>query len=325
MANIREIAKAAQVSVATVSRVLNGHPYVSEEKRRRVEEVMRQAGYSPNSNAVHLATGRTGRVGVVLPYSHHPYFHALLGGLMEEALQHHYTALLCQTDYDPQLERHYLQMLKTKQVDGVVLCSHELPWSEILPYAADGPIVACETVQHDEVSSVFTNHYEAFLTGMRYLIRHGHQRIGYCIGRRESESSRQRYAAYRDALSEIGRPLLEEWIFEDCTDLGDGMRVLDRVAAMAERPTALLITGDEAAAGVLLRSRQLGISIPEELAVIGFDNQPISEALELTTIDQHLHEIGRQAFRTFYNQSMQPAAASCRIEVSFKLIERSSV
>ncbi|WP_426452594.1 LacI family DNA-binding transcriptional regulator [Paenibacillus sp. S-38] len=325
MANIREIAKAAQVSVATVSRVLNGHPYVSEEKRRRVEEAMRRAGYSPNSNAVHLATGRTGMVGVVLPFSHHPYFHALLGGLTEEALKHRYTALLCQTNYDPDEERRYLHMLRTRHVDGLILCSHELPWSEISPYAGDGPIAACESVRLEGISSVYTNHYEAFLTGMRCLNRRGHRSIGFCIGRRDSESSRQRYAAYADALCGMGEPLHPEWIFEGCTMLGDGMRVMDTIAGMAQRPSALLVTGDEAAAGVLARARQLDIPIPGQLAVVGFDNQPISEALQLTTIDQQLQEIGRQAFLAFYQRLVQPAAPPSRIEIPFELVERSSV
>ncbi|MDP4097123.1 LacI family DNA-binding transcriptional regulator [Paenibacillus sp. P96] len=325
MANIREIAEAAQVSVTTVSRVLNGHPYVSEEKRRRVEEAMKLAGYSPNSNAVHLATGRTGMIGVVLPFNHHPYFHALLGGLMEEALKHQYTALLCQTNYDPREERRYLHMLRTKQVDGLILCSHELPWSDIALYAASGPIVACESVQHEQISSVYTNHYDAFLRGMRYLIGRGHRKIGYCIGRRNSESSRQRYAAYADALREINQPLQPTWIFEGCVHLSDGIRVLDSVAAMADRPTALLVTGDEAAAGVLTRARQLGISIPEQLAIVGFDNQPISEALRLTTIDQHLHEIGVQAFQAFYNDMVDPEAVSRKMEIPYELVERSSV
>ncbi|AEI41102.1 LacI family DNA-binding transcriptional regulator [Paenibacillus mucilaginosus] len=325
MANIREIAKAAGVSVATVSRVLNGHPYVSAEKRRRVEEAMRRAGYSPNSNAVHLSTGRTGMVGVILPFSHHPYFHALLGGLMEEALKHQYTALLCQTNYEAGEERRYLQMLRTKQVDGLILCSHELPWAEIAAYAADGLLVACEPVRQEGISCVYTHHYEAFLTGMRYLIRRGHRNIGFCIGRRDSESSRQRYAAYADAMQEIGRPVQPEWIFEGCTDLRDGMRVMDRIAAMESRPSALLVTGDEAAAGVLARSRQLGIAIPGELAIVGFDNQPISEALQLTTIDQHLQEIGRQAFGAFYHGIVQPGAAPRRMEVPFELVERTSV
>ncbi|WP_138493681.1 LacI family DNA-binding transcriptional regulator [Paenibacillus pinistramenti] len=325
MANIREIAKAAQVSVTTVSRVLNGHPYVSVEKRQRVEEAMRQAGYSPNSNAVHLATGKTGMVGVVLPYSHHPYFHALLGGLMEEALKHQYTALLCQTNYEAETERHYLEMLRTKQVDGLILCSHELPWPDILPYAANGPIAACEFVPHPEISAVYTPHYAAFLEGMRYLAARGHRRIGYCIGRRDSESSRQRYAAYTDALKEINEPLREDWIFEGCVQFSDGIKVLDQLMHMEDRPTALLVTGDEAAAGVLARSRQLGIAIPGQLAIVGFDNQPISEALELTTIDQHLHEIGRQAFKAFYRKAAQQDKTPCRMEIPFELIERASV
>lgn len=325
MANIREIAKIAGVSVTTVSRVLNGHPYVSEEKRSRVQEAILEAGYSPNFNAIHLATGRTGRVGVLLPFSHHPYFHALLGGIMEEALLHQYTALLCQTNYEPEQERHYLQMLRTKQVDGIILCSRELGWPEIAAYAAEGPVAACELAADNRILSVYTDHYKAFRSGLDYLIHRGHRRIGFCIGRRHSESSRKRFEAYRDSLREIQQPVHPEWIFEECTSLADGMNVLEKLAGMSERPTALLVTGDEAAAGVFIRAKQLGIEIPKQLAIVGYDNQPISAALQLTTIDQHLHEIGKQAFQEFYRHLQQPDGAATPKEIPFELIERASV
>lgn len=161
MANIRDIAKLAGVSVTTVSRVLNGHPYVSEEKRQTVLEVVEKLNYSQNANAVHLSKGKTNIVGVILPYINHPYFDAMVGGIMEGALSHNYRVLLCQTNYNKNEEIKSLHMLKTKQLDGMIICSRSNEWEIIEQYATYGSMIACEGADNIGISSVSTNHYGA--------------------------------------------------------------------------------------------------------------------------------------------------------------------
>lgn len=325
MANIKDIAKLAGVSVTTVSRVLNDHPYVSEQKRQAVLEVVEKLNYSQNANAVHLSKGKTNIVGVILPYINHPYFDAIVGGIMEAALAHNYRVLLCQTNYDCKEEIESLHMLKSKQLDGMIICSRSNEWEGIRRYATYGSIIACEDTDTIGVSSVYTNHFGAFHLGMNYLIEKGYRKIGYCTGRKQGASSIKRFAAYKQKLQKIDEAIVEEWIFTECFTLEDGIRVAHHIKNMNNPPKALLVAGDEVAVGIMTEAKKLGIHVPNDLAIIGFDNQPISQVLQITTIDQHVKEIGKNAFELFYKQINNNDWESARVEIPYTIIERSTV
>ncbi|WP_242269266.1 LacI family DNA-binding transcriptional regulator [Bacillus cereus group sp. BfR-BA-01352] len=325
MANIKDIAKMAGVSVTTVSRVLNDHPYVSEEKRKAVIEIVEKLNYSQNANAVHLSKGKTNIVGVILPYINHPCFDAMVGGMMEVALAHNYRVLLCQTNYNKKEEMKSLHMLKTKQLDGLIICSRANEWETIEPYVSYGTIVACEDNDISNISSVYTNHSAAFQLGMDYLIEKGYKKIGYCTGRKLGPSSQKRFDVYKQQLQSIDEEVNEEWIFTECFTLEDGVKVAHKLKEMQHFPEALIVAGDEVAIGVMTEAEKLGIQVPEDLAIIGFDNQPISQVLQLTTIDQNLNEIGRKAFEMFYRQTSDERSKQEKVEIPYELVERSTV
>ncbi|PFN21100.1 LacI family DNA-binding transcriptional regulator [Bacillus cereus] len=325
MANIKDIAKMAGVSVTTVSRVLNDYPYVSEEKREVVLEIVEKLNYSQNANAVHLSKGKTNIVGVILPYINHPCFDAMVGGMMEVALAHNYRVLLCQTNYNKKEEMKSLHMLKTKQLDGLIICSRANDWEVIEPYASYGTIIACEDNDISSISSVYTNHSAAFQLGMNYLIEKGYKKIGYCTGRRLGPSSQKRFDVYKQQLQSIDEEVNEEWIFTECFTLEDGVRAAHKLKEMQDLPEALIVAGDEVAIGVMTEAEKLGIQVPEDLAIIGFDNQPISQVLQLTTIDQNLKEIGKKAFEMFYRQISDESSKQEKVEIPYELVERSTV
>lgn len=325
MANIKDIAKMAGVSVTTVSRVLNDHPYVSEEKRRVVLEIVEKLNYSQNANAVHLSKGKTNIMGVILPYINHPCFDAMVGGMMEVALAHNYKVLLCQTNYNKKEEMKSLHMLKTKQLDGLIICSRANDWETIEPYASYGTIVACEDNDISNISSVYTNHSAAFQLGMDYLIEKGYKKIGYCTGRKLGPSSQKRFDVYKQQLQSIDEEVNEEWIFTECFTLEDGVRTAHKLKGMQDLPEALIVAGDEVAIGVMTEAEKLGIQVPEDLAIIGFDNQPISQVLQLTTIDQNLKVIGKKAFEMFYRQISDESSKQEKVEIPYELVERSTV
>ncbi len=325
MANIKDIAKMAGVSVTTVSRVLNDHPYVSEEKRKAVIEIVEKLNYSQNANAVHLSKGKTNIVGVILPYINHPSFDAMVGGMMEVALTHNYRVLLCQTNYNKKEEMKSLHMLKTKQLDGLIICSRANDWEMIEPYASYGTIIACEDNDISNISSVYTNHSAAFQLGMNHLIEKGYKKIGYCTGRKLGPSSQKRFDVYKRQLQSIDEEVNEEWIFTECFTLEDGVRVAHKLKEMQHLPEALIVAGDEVAIGVMTEAEKLGIQVPEDLAIIGFDNQPISQVLQLTTIDQNLKEIGKKAFEMFYRQTNAESSKQEKVEIPYELVERSTV
>ncbi|GMR65563.1 MULTISPECIES: LacI family DNA-binding transcriptional regulator [Bacillus] len=325
MANIKDIAKMAGVSVTTVSRVLNDHPYVSEEKRKVVLEIVEKLNYSQNANAVHLSKGKTNIVGVILPYINHPSFDAMVGGMMERALTHNYRVLLCQTNYNKKEEMKSLHMLKTKQLDGLIICSRANDWEMIEPYASYGTIIACEDNDIANISSVYTNHSAAFQLGMNHLIEKGYKKIGYCTGRKLGPSSQKRFDVYKQQLQSIDEEVNEEWIFTECFTLEDGVRVAHKLKGMQNLPEALIVAGDEVAIGVMTEVGKLGIRVPGDLAIIGLDNQPISQVLQLTTIDQNLKEIGKTAFEMFYRKISDESSKQEKVEISYELVERSTV
>lgn len=325
MANIKEIAKMAGVSVSTVSRVLNNHPYVSEEKRARVLETMEQLKYARNMNAVHLITGKTKSIAIMLPYINHAYFSLLMEGIGVEALANHYRLVVCQTGYEADKEREVLEMLRNREIDGIIILSKATPEEQIEEYCRYGPIVCCQQVGKRAFSSIYIDQSRAFRAAMECLIAKGHRHIGFTVGRMDSPSTRARIDAYHEVLQELGEPLRQEWIIDGCVNMEDGAAIMKRLAEMPLRPSAMLVTGDHAAAGLLWEAGKLGIAVPEQLAIIGFDNQPISELLGLTTIDNRLSDMGAEAFRILFSHIQEPGQKPVEREVEFALIERSSV
>jgi DNA-binding LacI/PurR family transcriptional regulator len=321
MTNIRDLAKMAGVSVTTVSRVLNNHPYVSEEKRNKVLAAIKESNYQPNINAIHLSIGKTFLIGVIVPFIDHPYFSRLIKGIAAEALQHDYKLVLFQTNYDECKELEALQMLKQKQIDGLIFCSRISSWSIIEDYLSFGPITLCEDTRGREVSSTFVDHYQAFLTALEYLYQKGHRKIGYCIYRLSGTNSKNRALAYQHFMEKYQLPCDPEYIISHCLHFEDGEKVVEKLQQMANPPSALLVTSDEVAAGIVTSTHNRNISIPNDLAIIGFNNQPIAKMMNITTIEIPLMEIGKILFQQGITQSNVPANQ----EVPVTLIERGTV
>ncbi|MEW9052470.1 MAG: LacI family DNA-binding transcriptional regulator [Neobacillus sp.] len=319
MTNIKDLAKMARVSVATVSRVLNHHPYVSEEKRRSVLEAIRTSNYQQNINAVHLSKGKTQMIGVVVPFSDHPYFALLLKGIAKQALDQHYKLVLFQTDYRESMELEALQMLKQKQIDSLVICSRTCDWSTIEEYVPFGRIVVCEDSKGKQVSSTSVDQYKIFRSALEYLYQNGHKKIGYCIGRKSGTNAQNRERAYRDFHEKYQLSYHPEYIMDQCLYFEDGEKVMNQLHDMNQPPTALLVTSDQVAAGIVTCCQKLNISIPGQLAIIGFDNEPIAKMMDITTIEIPLVEIGKNLFLQAINDEIT------NDEVSFRLIERGSV
>ncbi|WP_096187139.1 LacI family DNA-binding transcriptional regulator [Evansella halocellulosilytica] len=324
MANIKDIAKTAGVSVTTVSRVLNNHPYVSKEKKEAVEQAMKMYNYQPNINAVHLSKGKTFLIGVVVPFTNLPYFGLLVEGIANEAVKNNYHLVLIQTNYEKDRELDALMMLKHKQIDALIICSRICHWDIIEEFEAYGPIILCEDARGKEVSSTFIDHYKSFIHALTYLHKRGHQRVGYCLGRKSGTNSTQRESAYRDFLKEINEPFKQHYVFYDCYDFVDGERVVERLLEMGQPPSALLVTSDQVAAGVLTCCQKHHIKVPDDLAIMGFDNQPIAKIMNITTLEIPLIEVGKKLFHQAIGKDGGEQEHTHE-EIFVKLIERETV
>ena len=209
-------------------------------------------------------------------------------------------------------------------MDGLIICSRANDWEMIEPYASYGTIIACEDNDISNISSVYTNHSAAFQLGMNHLIEKGYKNW-LLHGRKLGPSSQKRFDVYKRQLQSIDEEVNEEWIFTECFTLEDGVRVAHKLKEMQHLPEALIVAGDEVAIGVMTEVGKLGIQVPENLAIIGLDNQPISQVLQLTTIDQNLKGIGKAAFEMFYRQISDESSKQEKVEIPYELVERSTV
>lgn len=319
MTNIRSIAKLAGVSVSTVSRVLNDHPYVKEEKRRKVLHAVEQLNYIKNANAVHLSKGKTYSIGVILPYLNLPYFGEILQGIAGEALKYGYHLQLFQSDYDRGAELDAFHRLQMKEVDGLILTSRSNSLDALASFINPN-VVFCENVFDPTYKKVFIDHYQGIRSALEYLHSKGHSQIGLCLHRRFGTNSEERIRGFFDGSEAACHPVRDEWIFNDCYDLQDGRDVLSAWEEMEEKPSALIVTSDQVSAGMVAEAGKRSIMIPDDLAILSFDNHPLADALNITSFEVPIRKVGEEAFKLFLeNKHPDP------VILNTKLFERGSV
>ncbi|WP_100407779.1 LacI family DNA-binding transcriptional regulator [Bacillus solitudinis] len=301
MSNITKIAKKANVSRSTVSRVLNNHPYVKPEKREAVLQAIKELNYVPNLNAVNLSKGKTNVLGVIVPKINHPFFSNLIEGIGKECNKHNYSLLVHQSNNDPKQELEFFNRLKYKLIDGLILGSCVSP-CHILDEVSDfGKMVSCEASENKKIASVFINHESGIQMAIDHLRDQGHQAIGLCIGNPESGVGMSRRNSFFHYQKEYGLQWRDNWYFAEQYTIEDGITVARKLLELPFRPTAMVVGSDYVAAGIIYESKNQGLKIPEDLAVVGFDNQPISKVVELTTINQPILKLGETAVNVLYS------------------------
>ncbi|RDX01166.1 LacI family DNA-binding transcriptional regulator [Listeria kieliensis] len=319
MPNIKEIAKRAGVSVTTVSRVLNHHPYVASDKRARVEAIIQELDYIPNRSAMNLARGKTNTVGVLLPYTDHPWFDKIASGILEAAFREKYSVTLLPTGYDAKRELHHLEMLKTKQLDGIIITSRANPFEALLEAADPEQLVFCEETKNPELSCAYINRFQAFQDGFRFIQNKGYRNVAFTTGRtdRISPSTQNKIAAFEEVFATKAN---RANMLNDCYDVSDGEAAAEYFLEKAPvKPDAIYATGDEVAAGIFAYARKNGLRVPEDIAILGQENLPISEVLEISTLNHHLKRLGTTAFSIFHSGEVQ------KQKIHHELVERKSL
>lgn len=329
MPTISDVAKLAGLSRATVSRVINNHPYVSEEKKNLVQEAMEHLGYIPNSHAQFLRKQKTNIIAVLVPKLTNPFFAYLVESLERQASKKGFQILICNTLYDKDREIAFLELLKKKQVDGIIMTTIENEWEKINAIPLNGPIIFCnEYVTGVNLPSIRLNNKEGGYIGTQHLIQRGHTKIGYCWGGDERSLSNDRWEGYRSALAANGLAIRKSWLFEKTFDIEDGRRVMNKIMLMEDKPTALFTGSDEVAAGIVSEAKKQGISVPDDIAVIGFDDQPIARVVEpqLTTIRQPIDEIAEMTIKVMLEllEGREKNKEQLIYELPLKLVVRGS-
>lgn len=300
MPTIIDVAKAAGVSIATVSRVLSQPGRVSEQTRQRVMDEIDRLGYKPNVVARALRTHKAAKILVTVPDISNPFFASVIRGAEEVARDADYAVVLGDTRHDPALENQYAQMVGRREVDGMIFLGHRLPDSVhalVMDRAGAVPVVnGCEYSQDLIVPSVHIDNAAAGRDAMLHLIGLGHRAMGIITGPLVGPISRDRLAGARAVAADHG--LSDQLrVLEGDFSAGSGF---DNTAALLEQGvTALFCFSDEMAMGAIGAIRASGRSCPDHVSVIGFDDIAISSFFEppLTTVVQPKEAIGREAMK----------------------------
>ncbi|PRO66571.1 LacI family DNA-binding transcriptional regulator [Alkalicoccus urumqiensis] len=329
MATISDVVKKSGISKSTVSRVINNHPSVSEEKRRKVLQAMEELAYTPNPTARRMRGTLKSSVGLIIPNVTNPFFSYLIHHIEQRLSEHSIRLIIMQSSESREKELEFLDLLKQKQVDGIILAAVENEMEAILPYLEYGPVMLCnEYVQTGEIPIVRLDQERAAYIGVRHLIEKGYRRIAYCTGGlfAEDGKDKDRNNGLRRAMEEEGLPIRPEWVFVDQHTIADGREVMRRLWQMDDRPDAIFTGSDEVAAGMTLSARELSIRIPEDIAVLGFDDQPLAELTypQLTTIHQPIDEMGRLAADVMIRLFTEDKPQNMNYELPISIVERQS-
>jgi LacI family transcriptional regulator len=294
-----DVALAAGVSTATVSRVINNFPRVASKTRQNVLDAIERLHYTPNFAGRILATQRTHTLGLIITDITNPFYPAVVRGVEAEALSRGFSVLLYDTAENKQREAQALQLLRERQVDGLVICSSRLGKSRLAQLAqGTTPIVFINSQPAPStVGSVETDHEAGMRAAVEHLVRLGHQRIAYLGGPPASQVQQRRLKAFYDAARDLGVRTLEG----SCQPTVEGGEAGTR-AFLGEhdpdaRSTALITYNDLMASGALLAARACGLRVPGDLSLIGHDDIPMSALLSpaLTTVRQPMQELGSRA------------------------------
>jgi LacI family transcriptional regulator len=304
-ATIRDVAQRARVSVTTVSHVLNRVPgaRVSEETRQRVEKAAVALGYAPSRLAQGLRLQRSRTLGLIGDeIATTPYAGRIILGAQEAASAQGWVLLLMTTGNQPEVESREIQSLLQHQVEGVLYATMYHRQVRVPAQLAGVPVVLLDARCDDPaVPSVVPDEVEGGYAAVRELISHGHRRIGFLTNRDDIPATHGRLAGYRDALAEAGVPYRSELVVAEESDSRGGYRAARHILGRPDRPTALFCFNDRMAMGAYQAAAELGLRIPADISVVGYDNQElIADGLHpgLTTMALPHYEMGAWAVTT---------------------------
>ncbi len=334
MATISDVAKLSGLSVSTVSRVINNKPHVSEVKRQKVQEAMDALGYSPLQAARQMRGSGSGNIAVVVPTITNSFFAQLVDSIERTCSKYSYRTLIMQTYGEQTGEEEALNLLRMQHADGAILCAIENPWDLIKGYTQYGKLVACNEYNDDrETSMICAKQYDGFRKATEYLLQKGHRRIAYCTGARALvlqpeglDIDSDRYRGYVEALSANGAVADPVQMLTRIHTLEDGRKAMHQLLELSERPDAVIAGSDEVAAGMVIEGLSCGVKIPEDIAVMGVDDQLLASCIQipLTTIRQPVVKEGELAAKEMVRQLRDGAEDAVRKELELELVIRQS-
>ncbi|WP_188208213.1 LacI family DNA-binding transcriptional regulator [Alkalibacillus aidingensis] len=306
MANIREVANKAGVSSATVSRVLNNAHAVTENTRQKVEQAIKDLNYEPSMLGRNLRNSESRLLLVVIPNFSNPYYTEIINGIEDYSIEQGYNILLCETDSNPNRENIFFNMVKNKLADGVISMDPTVNMDKLQELAEKHAIVMCsEYDEQERIPYVAINNERAAYKVAKHLIRLGHEKIALINSDEKFLYARQRRKGYERALKEFGLPIKLEWIYHtQGLDFQDGSQAMRKLLQLEECPTAVFAVSDTIAIGALKEVNVQELKVPDDIALVGFDNISFSNMTNptLTTVAQPMYQMGKTAASMLINR-----------------------
>jgi LacI family transcriptional regulator, galactose operon repressor len=328
-ATIRDIASQAGVSIATVSRVLNERPDVSAETREAVLRVVREQGFSTNRGARALSLGKTGIVGLTLPFVHAAYFSAILAGAAEALYERDMRIVLCPTLHEHDREVTLLERLMRGTTDGAILLLPSESADELLTLRHQGyPFVVVDAREPapDGIPVVSAAHAAGAKQATEHLLNLGHRRIAAITGVAGWTATEERVNGFKGALASAGIIPDPALIVESNWEIPGGIEAAEQLFALPEPPTAIFAFNDNLAIGAFQAARAARLRIPEDISIVGFDDSEQATIVTplLTTVRQPLEELGRIGISLLLRLMEGKRVEALRVELATKLVVRES-
>lgn len=325
---MRDVAQKAGVSIKTVSRVVNGQGEVSDETRQRVLATIEELGYRPSKVARALVTQRTDTIGLVLGDITNPFFPQVARGVTDRAEACGYSVFLCNSDGKRERVSRILRSLADHAVDGVIVFPSFGGGEELKAFAERrAPLVVLNCFfGYPGVSRVMVEFRAGARMAVEYLIDKGHTAIGMLAGSAPSLNLMPRYRGYRDALRAHELPVVDEWILPGPAVVGRGAISTRRLLTQDPQVTAIFAYNDLLAVGAIQACKELGRRVPEDCAIVGFDDIPLAGMLAppLTTVRIDKYELGRLAVNRLIDMLDDPEVSFPPIRFDVELVVRES-
>ncbi|KAI7260395.1 hypothetical protein KC345_g10083 [Hortaea werneckii] len=322
MSNLDQIAKLSGFSKATVSRVLNHSPHVSQATREIIMKIMEELDYVPNGNAISLSKGQTLQIGMVTEGINEVML-PFLNSFVETASLHGYQTIIYTSGGDPAKELQAFEDMRRKRVDALVISTCVNDLALLGSYCKYGPIVSWQRMELPEIQSVAMNQYDGYMLGLEHVVGQGYRRIANAFGRPASMNTSGRMQAFQDIARKYDLPVNPDWSPTGIYSIRQGEQLVrELLQNTGVRPDAILCANDLVAAGVLNEARRLKVKVPEELAVVGFDNTELAHTLGITSIYNPIAAQAQNAFHLILGRLKDTEEEQQQLE--YQLVKRST-
>ncbi len=330
MATIKDVARLAGVSTTTVSHVINKTRFVAENTSKKVWAAVDELNYAPSAVARSLKCNSTRTIGMLVTKSNNPFFAEVVHGVESYCYNAGYTLILCNTEGNVEKQHDYLRMLAEKRVDGLLVMCTDLNEQlvALLEKKKDLPVVIMDWGrQHLNTDSIQDNAELGGYLATKHLIERGHRRIGCITGQLDRNTCHDRLAGYKRALQEVEVLPKNEWVVEADFECDSAIEATRKLLSLAEKPTALFCFNDMMALAAISTVRQMGLDVPKDISIIGYDNIDFAAFFSppLTTIHQPKKRLGKMAIKLLIDRIQNKENKKQIVNITPELVIRESV